>query len=290
MDVLNYSDEANATRYILLKDTNDINIFVEDKDKEYEYEPIINRMLDGKYKISSIFGVGGKPKLIERFHEFGTVDADNPSKINIYIADGDFDALLIPHDMITNDHFIYLETYNIETYYIDEDATIEYLCGHFKQRKCDVAQRVDFSLWINTIVSQLKKVFLCFCFVQKFCNSEKNVDIGPGYFIDEKTGFERKNAFERYLDNILIASNVTKETYDKEISLIEDSFNKLYGDKYLNLICGKYLLHSLYRYAESLLDKKNLNYDLLKWDLIRNFDVKKLEYIKNRIEKIVLKS
>lgn len=283
-DVLSYSDEANATRYVLLKDNNDINFFVEDKEKEYEYEPIFKRLFGDKYNISSIFGVGGKEMLIERFNEFGTVDSDNPSKINVYIADGDFDILLNPQDMIINDNFIYLEAYNIEVYYIDENAIVEYLCGYFKQQKTAVSQKLNFTYWLNTSVQQLKKLFLCFCYVQKFCYGEKNVDWGPGRFIDEKTGFERNDSIENYLIDILTKTNISREDYEKKITNIEADFNSIHGENYILLICGKYLLHSLYYYSESLLGKKNLNYDMLKWDLIRNFDVRKLDYIKNRVD------
>ena len=41
---LKYTNEAVITEAILFADVNDINIFVEDTDKEYEYETIFKRM------------------------------------------------------------------------------------------------------------------------------------------------------------------------------------------------------------------------------------------------------
>ena len=145
---LMYSDDANAARYFFLRTTNDINFFVEDKDKEYEYEEIFDRMFEGKYRINSIFGVGGKEQLKDRFHEFGVCDPES-NAINIYLADGDFDILLTPSAMIHNQNFIYLKAYNIETYYIDENAIIEYLRGVLKLRKKEVKTLLNFESWYD---------------------------------------------------------------------------------------------------------------------------------------------
>lgn len=57
---LHFTKEAEINRYLFYADLNDINIFVEDKDREYEYETIFSRMFEGKYKIASIIAAGGK--------------------------------------------------------------------------------------------------------------------------------------------------------------------------------------------------------------------------------------
>ena len=90
-DELMYSSEAKATEFLFFSDLNDINIFVEDKGKEFEYETIFKRLLGKEYKIVKILGVGGKVELKKYFNEFGLVNKDNPKIKNIYIADGDFD-------------------------------------------------------------------------------------------------------------------------------------------------------------------------------------------------------
>lgn len=72
-DDLIYSSEAEATRAILFQDVNDINIFVEDKNMEYIYEEIFNRLLGKEYKISAIFACGGKTKVKEFYSEFGPI-------------------------------------------------------------------------------------------------------------------------------------------------------------------------------------------------------------------------
>ena len=46
MDDLEYTKEDLFTRAIMLEDSNSLTIYVEDQNKEYEYETIFKRMLD----------------------------------------------------------------------------------------------------------------------------------------------------------------------------------------------------------------------------------------------------
>lgn len=281
-----YSDDANAARYFFLRTTNDINFFVEDKDKEYEYEEIFDRMFEGKYRINSIFGVGGKEQLKDRFHEFGVCDPES-NAINIYLADGDFDILLTPSAMIHNQNFIYLKAYNIETYYIDENAIIEYLRGVLKLRKKEVKTLLNFESWYDKIVDQLSLIFLTHCFVQKYCEGIVNVQKGPGFFIDEKTGFERQGSYDKYINEIVEISGISLEQITTSINEIKNTYIDIYGDDFLYLLCGKYLLFSLYNYILGKLEKKNLDSKMLKWDLIRNFDISKLNYLKETVSELI---
>ena len=43
-DALLYTHEAEATRYFYYKDSQEINFFVEDKNKEYEYELLFEKL------------------------------------------------------------------------------------------------------------------------------------------------------------------------------------------------------------------------------------------------------
>jgi len=110
IEKLEFSEEGLANVYFLYKDLNDINIFVEDLDKEYEYETIFKRLFSDKYSIRKIFPTGGKPMLVKRFQEFGT-HSDKDLKVkNFYIADGDFDRIIDSENMINQNQIIYLET------------------------------------------------------------------------------------------------------------------------------------------------------------------------------------
>ena len=102
-DDLLYSQEALATRFVLFQGLNEINLFVEDSNREHIYETIFRRMLGNQYNISAIFAVGGKPAVIERYKEFKS----NTNGIkNYYIVDGDFDRYIYPDNMICDPCFI----------------------------------------------------------------------------------------------------------------------------------------------------------------------------------------
>lgn len=71
LDDLTYSSEALAARILLFQGLNEINLIVEDTDREYIYETIFKRMLGEQYNISTIFAVGGKLEVKARYYEFG---------------------------------------------------------------------------------------------------------------------------------------------------------------------------------------------------------------------------
>ena len=77
------------------------------------------------------------------------------------------------------------------------------------------------------------------------------------------------------------------EQITTSINEIKNTYIDIYGDDFLYLLCGKYLLFSLYNYILGKLEKKNLDSKMLKWDLIRNFDISKLNYLKETVSELI---
>ena len=94
---LEYSFDASLNRTLFYSEFNDINIYVEDINKEYEYETVFKRLLGDEYRISSIFCMGGKIGVIKAFEEN---KKQNINDLNFYIVDGDFDRYIFPEKMI----------------------------------------------------------------------------------------------------------------------------------------------------------------------------------------------
>ena len=159
---LMYSSEASANRYLYYQELNDINIFVEDAGKEYEYETIFKRLFGNQYSISTIFAVGGKRNARIRYEEFGSESQGNPCVKNFYIVDGDFDRYIDPENLINDPCFIYLKTYNIENYFLDEEACIQFAKGRLRCLDRVASGKINFSFWRDTIVEQASKLFLCY--------------------------------------------------------------------------------------------------------------------------------
>ena len=276
LDDLIYSSEANAARFLLYQGLNDINLIVEDEGMQFVYETIFKRLLEDKYNIKTIFPMGGKPKVKEGFLEFGEM---TDGVRNIYIVDGDFDRYIHQDQMIDNPCFIYLKTYNIENYYLDEDACLQFAKGHLKCLDNVLKKKVDFNNWKKRIVCESAKLFLCYCFVQKFHPEIETISRSPFLFINDKTGFERDGAFQRYWDETIITLDNNAQDKIIEIDTLYKSIN---GEDYFNLICGKFLLDSLCAYLRNLF-KETFNKKEFKWHLINHFDITKLDYVKNAI-------
>lgn len=275
---LEYSFDASLNRTLFYSEFNDINIYVEDINKEYEYETVFKRLLGDEYRISSIFCMGGKKEVIKAFEEN---KKQNINDWNFYIVDGDFDRYIFPEKMIKDSHFIYLDTYNIENYYIDEEACYKFSKGKLRLIDDKVRKIINFDNWLNTIITQSSKLFLSYCFLEKYYPEIPSVSRKHCEFIDSKTGFERTDdAYNKYFENVII--NADSDAMSK-INDIDRDYKLINGDNYFNLICGKFLLCSLGFYLRSKINNR-IDNDDLKWYLIENFDIKKLDYIKEVIQ------
>lgn len=280
-DELFFSEQGELNRYLFFGDLNDVNFFVEDKNKEYEYETIFKRLLGDRYQISAIIAANGKLGVKEAFEEFGLYDKKDKGKKNIYIVDGDFDRYIHSEEMIDSPHFIYLNYYNIENYFIDKKAVLHFAKGKLCLLDKDVKEKVKYENWRNTIVEQAKKLFLLYCAVQCKLPQEPNVARSEYLFIDDKTGFERPNAYQEYLDYIVGKDDEIVQ----EVERIKCHFEEINGSEYYGLICGKFLLTSLYVYLKGIC-KCSFSKDELRWMLVNEFDVASLGYIKERVDAI----
>ena len=276
-NIFKYSDEGLHNRYIFYGNINGLNIFVEDYGSEYVYEAILEDLFDSKYKIISILPQNGKSSLINAFKKFGRHCVNGENKINnIYIADGDFDRYIKSKKMVDDIHFIYLECYNIESCYISKENTLKYMRGKMKKIYSEVDTEIKFDFWLDKIVQQSQKLFLLYCYIQTCYSDEKNVGTNLT-FIDENEGFMLEGKYKELYDKY----NSLDVEINNEINKIIDLYKKINGENFFNLICGKFLFHSLYTYLKSKSQK--INHDDFKLHLINNFEVNKLKYIKDKV-------
>lgn len=275
-DDLMYSSEASATRSLFYQGLNDINLFVEDAGLEYEYETIFKRLLKDKYCIAAIFALGGKTNVKQKYAEFGS-SMDGVK--NFYIVDGDFDRYIAPDEMINDECFIYLRTYNIENYFVDQYACEQFAKSKLKCLDREVTVRVGFADWKERIVNEAKKLFLYYCFIQKFNLGIPTLSRSEYLFIDQMNGFERADdSFEKFKNSVL---EVVPDAEDKIVEIATD-YEAIHGDDYSNFICGKFLLTSLYCHLRNIVNCKFRTEDF-RWYLVNNFDISKLDYVKEAL-------
>ena len=190
--------------------------------------------------------------------------------------------------MIIDDHFIYLDAYNIESYLFNEDACVKFAMGKLHLQYDEVKRRIDYHQWYSNIISQASELFFIYCNLQLHHSSIKNVGNGPYIFIDKATGLERKGALSLYKSKLLEEDNIDIESETEQITEIKNNYRAIYGDEYWHLICGKFVLTSLLNYLYSKKVKPTSENDL-RWWLINNIAVEPLNYLVNNINNIILK-
>lgn len=272
-----FSEDALLSRVLFLASKKEINIFVEDQNKEYEYEELFERLFGDEIKINCIFPTGGKTFLEEAFNLFGESKEYGTC---FFIADGDFDVILQKH-MIEADNFLYLKRYNIESYLLHKEAVLQFMRPKLKKTKRETEVIVNYDNWLNTVTPFFKKLFALHCLVQKFCPEIKNVARGIEQFIDKK-GYPNDSAFEKYKNEIAaLVSNI-----DLKIEQMTIDLENTYGPETSCYVCGKCYISSLKSMLNSKISKK-INYDELKAILISGFDVSILCYVKEKLYKYI---
>ncbi len=268
-----YSESGLLNRVIFYSDYNDINIFVEDEKKEYIYENIFERMFNNTIKIEKILPMKGKPGVEKAFQEYGSSYNGKPA---IYLVDGDFD-LIMEKEMILNNNYIYLEKYNIESYYLDKKAVLMYMAGKLKKTKEEVSIIIKYSEWEKYIYDAMKELFINYMISQEVFPSEKNVGQSPYYYLN-KDGTINANALNDYINGL--KCRITD--YDALYESYKRKFETTLSGDASRLICGKYLLASLSNYLR-VTAGVSFKQDDFVYYLASSFEIKTLDYVKERI-------
>lgn len=272
-DVLEYTSEGLLNRVMFLSSANEINIFVEDRGKEYEYQNIFERLFKGEIAVKKIFAVGGKLEVEKAYKEYGDV-YDN--KKNFYIVDGDFD-LLLEKPMIDRPNYIYLERYNIESYYVDKNAALSFMAGKMKKVKEEVDREVCYDEWYKDTYNKLEHLFLAYAVAQMELPEEINVGISEHTYLDEQglISIEKIDNYETMLKERIVNYNI-------RFNMCKKRYEEVLNSDSARLICGKYLLCSLAQYLRKK-TRKNFKEDDFKYYLLSMFDITCLNFVKQRI-------
>lgn len=272
-----YSEEALINRVIFLSDSNEINIIVEDEYKEYEYESILNRLFSYQLNINNIFPMKGKPGVKKAFEEYGAFYDGKPA---IYLVDGDFDVIM-DKDIVDHPNYIYLNKYNIESYYVDKGATLRFMSGKLKKRQKDIINEIEYEAWENDTYTKLKRLFINYIIGQTVFPSEKNVGIPPHVYVDSK-GYVDDNKIDEYVTQL----QNRIPNYDELYMHYNKRFEQLLDGDVTRLVCGKYIIASLAKYLRKK-TSSTFKEDDFRYYLVGEFDIRKLFFLKERITNIM---
>lgn len=277
-DVLHFSEDGLSNRSLFLSEQNDVNIFVEDTGKEFIYEEIFERLFGNTLHIFSVFPLGGKDNVLRQQQARGV--CDESGRINIFLVDGDFDILWDEkHDQGSN--LIYLDRYNIESYYCTKNAVIKYMRTFLKKTREETEKTIDFDMWLQTFRSEFGALFVLFAIANRYETGLPNVGSCIGKFLGSDGRLRRepyqiyKKELEEYVESIDIAIETVRERIDCQ-------FNRETEDKVLSIICGKCQIESLCRYLTSRCHR-NINRDNIRNSLLMTFDLESLQFVKKQV-------
>ncbi|WP_148880829.1 DUF4435 domain-containing protein [Streptococcus sp. Marseille-P7376] len=295
---LKHSQSALYTRQKFLENANDFNLYIEDTGYEFWYKEIFKRM---GYRIVSVVASGDKSKVVQDYKTYGR--KSQKGKLNFYITDGDFWRYKCPEKMILDDHFIYLQTYNIESYFIDWNYPNKFLKGRLHTDDDGVLESgFNFEGWKQRIVDESKELFLRYATIESLTanngesDPEFSTEIGKTVssakkLLDFKTGFLNNDALETELERVnqIVKTHNLCDVFAKEMEKIKEKYESINNEDYYNLICGKYLFKSFIAYIRNILVAKSAKVTVIserdfKWECITSFDIRKLDYIKTIIE------
>lgn len=270
---LNFSEEGLLSRVLFLTSSTTLTIFVEDADKEYEYEELFEKVFPSELKVDCIFPTGGKSKLEEAFSLFGNSPEYGKT---FFIADGDFDVAL-GKSMIIASNFIYLKRYNIESYLLNEDAILRHMRPRLRKTLQETKHIINYQDWIDLLSPFFNKLFALHYVVQKYAPEIENVGRNPARFLTNK-GFPNENQFDAYIEEV---RSVIPDVSQK-LSLAIPKLIDIYGSDTSAFVCGKYYINALKLLLNSKLIKK-INEDEVKAFLITGINADALSYIKDSL-------
>lgn len=115
-----YTGAAQVARAYLNRRFNDFDVFVEDDRTQNMYVRLINRMLDGAARITSVYPLGGRGPLLTQC----TADQAPGGRKRIYLMDGDLDLLrAVPAPALNR--LCRLSVYCSENLLLSEGALLE---------------------------------------------------------------------------------------------------------------------------------------------------------------------
>jgi len=270
------------------------NIVVEDKGKEYEYEPIFKRLLDNASEFK-IFALGGKEQVINAQKKISNGTYKTSSLGEIYLLDGDFDFIetfaKTKGNIIDDPSVIYLDRYDIENYFIDKEAIESFAQGRARKKMDILEPLVRFTDWHQTITQHLYELFVLFYLVQINDLDIANTKEGKYHFFNDNDGTFNENGYLTYRTKVKenFENLTSSKSFDAEISDCKNSISKTIGHNFSRMISGKHYLWSSQRHLKSK-DCYKAEESLFRWWLIEKFNIKQLEWLKERIIQIVTPS
>jgi hypothetical protein len=162
--VIAYSPDAEPARAFLLRNYNDIDVYVEDCACQNMYVTLVNRILHRKgRRITHVYPLGGKTAVINRCG----ADQAPSTRHRIYLIDGDLD-LILGRPAPRLKHLYRLTVYCTENLLMSENAVVT--IGTESSTNLgwhDMALRLSFKSMIEHSIKKLAPLFITYAITHK---------------------------------------------------------------------------------------------------------------------------
>jgi len=185
-----YSLKARRALAHFFRPFNDIDVFVEDTSSRNFYELFLNRILEGKARVSRVFQLGGKHQVIEMCAK----DQEDDGRARLYVIDGDFELLLglEPPEL----HHLYrLNVYSCENLVLCREAVHQVCYENAANDPMDSIEKVvDFDGFLSEIESDLLELFVVYAAVYELDDAQQTVDYNVFRLCDTSAGPPRMDS------------------------------------------------------------------------------------------------
>lgn len=280
--MLQYTSNAQELKPLFYSSYNNIDVYVEDDNDESFYEILLNKIVDSSIRIKRVFGLGGKPRLLEKAKE----QLSNPShRKAFFIADGDFDRIL--NRNVPDIEVLYiLKEYCIENFLFEEQAICNVIQEERPRRKIrNIKANIKVYKWLEETVNSLTPLFACFIAIQKHSIGIPNVKIGIGQFISNK-GIPKldSNKVEAYVNELKKNHNMLGTIkFDEEIENITKKMGSRWQTR-KRYVCGRKYLLPLLRFEIKSRFRRDLNPGSLRFRIMNHCKLQSLRELATKIE------
>lgn len=258
------SSDGMAALDVFYAGFNQINFYVEDADQENLYEVILRRQFPD-IRIDRIFPLGGKEAV--RRHAQDPGNSGLPA-YRAYILDRDFDDILRRRCIHSN--IFYLDRFCIENYLLEELALIEVVIeSHPKLKRSQVRLELNVAGVVRQIFQDLRALFICFAFVQRFGIELKNCGSAAETYCRKNARWEvDPSALDAY------AKSIRQKMGDGEEPFFNPHSDGRIADAAClddhQLVSGKYVATMIFHYLKHRYGLGSVSFDSFVYRLAKN--------------------
>lgn len=231
--MIKWPQRARAAIRKLFEPLQDIDVYVEDTNDEVFYRALLNGVAAGKIRIARVFGLGGRPAVIEAAgrHDFSRRRA-------LFLIDGDLDWVRgVPPPAVIGLH--QHEAYCVENLLLCEKALTFVLAQDAVLSEEEAEATLDFCAWVTSIEQPLIELFAAFGTAHEIAPEIPTVSKGAGVMctVNKRakcTSLDLTKVSQERTNILNAAENIdgkgrTADTYERILRRLQSLPFPLYG-------------------------------------------------------------